>query len=237
MHDSDKIQIAVCDDQEMIAKQLAGMIREIMARKKIPFALSVFLSGKELVEQVSDFDVAFLDIDMPELDGIETGKRILQRNRDCRIIVASGREDRFKETYQIETLRFVSKPFDQKEIAEAIEAFLNQRIGMEQMEMYKDRISFKIRWREIWYITAYNNYVEIVADGVVYRKDISLGALEKILDGSCFFRIHRKYIINLLWVTGCRKGYVQIGGAKLPVSRRKQKEFEMAYIDFDIKYR
>lgn len=237
MNDSRMIQIAVCDDEETMTNRLIRLIEEILSEQNVIYKIRGFQSGKELIEKAEEFDVAFLDIEMPEINGIETGQEILRRNKKCRIIIASAREERFKETYKIETLRFISKPFAREEVAEALDAFLNRQIGMKKIEVYKDRNVYWIRERDIQYIRAYNNYVEIIADDIVYRRDISLNTLENILDGRCFIRIHRQYIVNLRWVTHYQKGEARIGDFNIPISRRMQKEFEMAYIKFEVKYR
>ena len=57
---------------------------------------------------------------MPQMDGIDVGKEILRQNPGCRIIIASGEWERFKEGYVIRAVRFVTKPFDEEEIAEAL---------------------------------------------------------------------------------------------------------------------
>ena len=54
------------------------------------------------------------------MDGIDVGKEILRQNPGCRSIIASGEWERFKEGYVIRAVRFVTKPFDEEEIAEAL---------------------------------------------------------------------------------------------------------------------
>ena len=61
--------------------------------------------------------------------------------------------------------------------------------------------------------------------------------LENQLDKRLFFRIHRKYIVNMAQIRQYRDGKVQMRDADFPVSRRRKKEFEQAYMEFDLKYR
>ena len=69
-----------------------------------------------------------------------------------------------------------------------------------------------------------------------YRYEASLNKVEEIMDERLFFRIHRQYIVNMQWVKGHADGYVQLGDAKLQVSRRKRREFEHRYIEYDLNY-
>lgn len=70
----------------------------------------------------------------------------------------------------------------------------------------------------------------------VLRKDISLDKMEKLLDQRLFFRINREYVVNLSAIEEYKDGMVQIGGKEIRASRRRKKDFEEAYRQFDIEY-
>lgn len=233
----DKVKIALCDDEEQARKELTDRLRVVLEEEDIAYELFCFSTGYELLESIEEMQIVFLDMDMPELDGAIVGERILQRNEDCKVVVASGREDRFKETYRFHAFRFVSKPFKIEELREALQAFWRQQIGMGQIEVFSDRTAFHIRQKEIRYISAYNSYVEIMTDNTLYRKDISMNKIEELLEKELFFRIHHSYIVNMLWITERREQEVLIGHIKLPVSRRQRKKFSKAYKEFDTMYR
>lgn len=231
------LHIAICDDEPILLNTLSTMVEKVLSEKKIPFEIDTFSSGKKLIEQVEVFQLVFLDIEMPNMDGIDTGGCILQRNPDCKIVIASGRVNRFQETYKIKAFRFIVKPYEMEEIEEAIDAYMNQCIGMQTIELFQKRNSVWVRQREISYVVAYGSYVEVVVRNQVYRKEVSLLEMEQQFDQRCFLRIHRKYLVNMFWVTGYEKGKVFVSGKELLLSRRKQKVFEQAYMDFDLTYR
>lgn len=184
----EKIRIAICDDEPVFLKLLASILKEVLVEGNIPYILEKFISGCELLTQIEKYDLVFLDIEMPQMDGIDVGLKIQKKNPNCRIIMASGREDRFKETYKITPLRFISKPFDKKEVQEAIQAYVNQWIGMEKIEVFRDRKSYWVCQKDIQYIAAYRSSVEIYVNNVLYRKDITLNRMEELLDSRCFLR-------------------------------------------------
>ena len=90
--------------------------------------------------------------------------------------------------------------------------------------------------RQIQYIISYDSYTEYFVDGKKFRQIYSLNQLEAILDARCFCRVHRQYIVNLYWIQTYPHGVIYIGTKQIPVSRRKRKEFEKAYLEFDLKY-
>lgn len=235
------LRVGICDDEPLITETLQRTILEIADKNGWEISISCFESGKALLEAVDTLEAVFLDIDMPELDGIETGKGIGERNQECKIIMATGREDRYKDAFRIQAFRFVTKPFDEREIEEALQAVINTQIGMKVIELYEKRKSYQISQRDILYITAYDGYSEFVVSGRdanrILRKDCSLLELEQELSIELFFRVSRQYIVNLGKITEYAKGSIHIQGKKILVSRRRKKEFEQAYLEYDLKYR
>lgn len=232
-----KVNIAICDDEENVLEKLKRILLEITNREEIPCSILTFNSGKRLLEKIGEIQLVFLDIEMPDLDGIRAGLLLKRKNPDCQIMIASGREDRFKETFLIDAMRFISKPFDVEEIKEAVRAYRKRyMVGMESLELYRNRSLYEICQREIEYVSAYKGGVEVMANGQLFRKDVSLSQFEKALDESCFFRVHKAYIVNLLHVTNFTENEVWMGKVKIPLSRRHRKEFENVFMEFDIRH-
>ncbi|RDU23858.1 LytR/AlgR family response regulator transcription factor [Anaerosacchariphilus polymeriproducens] len=232
-----KMTIGICDDEKIFINILKNMVIECLNKRQIEGQIKTFESGKELVESSFELDVIFLDIEMPEFDGIEIGKIIQQKNSNCKIIMATCRTDRFKEAFQINAFRFMTKPFEFDELEEIINAVQATRIGTDVIELYNNRNLFKIKQKEIQYIKTYDSYSEFVTKSKIFRRDIALCQLEKILDNRMFFRIHRKIIINMLWVQKYDREYIIINNVEMAVARRKKKKFEQAYMEFDVTYR
>ncbi|MEE1256294.1 MAG: response regulator, partial [Lachnospiraceae bacterium] len=70
------LRVGICDDEPLIIEALQRTILEIADTNGWEISISCFESGRALLEAVDTLEAVFLDIDMPELDGIETGKRI-----------------------------------------------------------------------------------------------------------------------------------------------------------------
>lgn len=235
------LKIGICDDESLIIEALHRKILEIADKNGWDISVSCYDSGRTLLEEVDTLEAVFLDIDMPELDGIETGRRICEMNSDCKIIMATGRADRYKEAFHIKAFRFVTKPFDEDEIEEALQAVFNTQIGMENIELYEKRNSYQIPQRDILYITAYDGYSEFAVSGKdtnrTLRKDCSLLELEQELSKEMFFRVSRQYIVNLGKISEYVKGSILIQDKRILISRRRKKEFEQAYLEYDLNYR
>lgn len=238
MANGGELQIAICDDEEYVLDELEQILFKVLKKEQVLGKIFKFSSGRSLLKEIKKIQVVFLDIEMPDLDGIQVGSLLKKKNEDCQIMIASGREDRFKETYRIGAMRFLSKPFDEEEITEALRAYLDQCMAYgDKLEVYKNRNSFQISQRKIEYIAAYKGGVEIMANGILYHKDISLSRLEKELDPVCFFRVHKAYIVNLHHVTDFTEQEIMVGKVRLPLSRRQRQAFKNACMEFDVGYR
>lgn len=231
------LRVALCDDQEYILVQLKKMLQEILKEKGCQYIIEVFSSGEELISKNEYCDVVFLDIEMPGMDGIQVGEIIRQRNAECKIIMATCAIERYKEAFHIRAFRFVTKPFVSEEIEEAMDAVLSLKRDDDSIELYCQRVLYKVKWKDIQYIQAYNGYSEFLVGNRIFRKEISLNSIEEQLDMQFFSRIHRQYIVNMRWIISYDNGKVRVGNQVIPVSKRKRKDFEQEYIEFDLKYR
>lgn len=234
-----RLMIGICDDEEIIQKALKELVEKTVqaASLELEYEIRTFSSGEALLAQVHQLELVFLDIDMPGMDGIETGRQIQHFHPDCRVVMATSMAERFKEAFQIQAFRFVTKPFEALEIEEVIHAFLDQRAGGETIQVSLDRNSYELKQREIRYISAYGSYVEIRAQGKLFRKEVSLEEMEQVMEPRLFFRVHRKYLVNMFWIESYQNGVILLEGQEIPVSRRRKKEFEHAYLEFDLHYR
>lgn len=230
------IKIAICDDEIAVCKELSRILLKIINEENVRCLIEEYTMGSSLIEKAYDYDLFFLDMDMPKMDGMDVGSEIIKRNPDCAIIIASGREDRFKETYCIRPLRFISKPFNEKEVRETVYAYRNQEIGKETFEVFRERKSYYIYQKDIEYVSAYKGYVELLVKDVLYRKNISMNQLEEQLDSRLFLKIHKSYIVNMRFITELQDNYMMVGKIRIPISRRNKRNVYDTYMKFDVTY-
>lgn len=227
-----KLIIGICEDEPLIAEKLKRMINECLCEKKQEAEIRIYLSGEELLKEAGQLDAVFLDIWLDGMNGYEAGRRIRLENPDCRILMETGECEHFAEAFEIGALRYIRKPFEKEKIAEALEKVMDSFLGMQKMELYKDRIRFEIEQRKIKYIRAYNGYTEYYVGQDVFRRELSLNEVESELDGRLFYKIHRQYIVNMGEILRRPNGRIYIDGVEFPLARRKRGDFERAYIHY-----
>lgn len=230
------LRIAICDDDLPAAHELAGIIERILGEWEERAEIRIFTNGPDLLSQASEDQIVFLDVDMPDMDGMEVGRKLREMGIDCPIIIETGMVERFKEAFAIGALRYVTKAFSEDEIREALACVVKNRIGWRRIEVYDRRISLKLRQREIDRILAYNSYVLLEAKGHTFRREESLASVERELDPRLFARISRSEIVNMSRVTelDLKRDRIYIGEKECVVSKRCRKGFEEKMIRFDL---
>ena len=231
------LRIAICDDEKVIIEQLHKIITEILQKNKCDSQITIFLNGEGILEKAEELDVIFMDIEMPDKDGLQLGQELKERNPKCKIIMATGIIERFKEAFYIKAYRFITKPFDKEEIEEALLSAIAEGNNRNCIEAYYQRNQYSIPQDEIQYLEAYSGYTEFQVNEKRFRKEVSLMELEHPLSDILFVRIDRKYIVNLRYVQSYKNDKFLIGEKTFSISRRNRKEFERKYIEFDLKYR
>jgi len=85
-------------------------------------------NGKEVLEKCKKPNLIFLDINMPELDGLQTLKKIKKINPSAKVIIISaiGQEDTVKEALQEGAEEYITKPFSQENFLKTVKRFLSQ---------------------------------------------------------------------------------------------------------------
>ena len=229
------MKIKICDDEKEAAKELQQIIYGIMEGQE-DTEIKVYGSGKELLHDIADGDVVFLDIEMPQMDGIEAG-RCLKDKADCHIILETGQIQRFKEAFFIQALRFITKPFQKNEIKEALGAALARNVEDRTLEAYAQRQKYLLKEKDIRYARAINSQVELFTANRVFRKATTLQELYAELDGRFFFRINRQYIINFRHIEHVSVDRLSISGKSFKIARNRFREFKYAYLEFDMKYK
>lgn len=226
------IRIGICDDEKIILEILQNIVKRCVKKLDFKADIILFNTGKKLLEAEAELDILFLDIEMPQMDGIEVGKRLRCRGNNCKIIVATSRRERYKEAFYINAFRFVTKPFEIEEIQEALQDAVIALGGAEKVAVYRNRMKYSILQRDILYIEAIDSSVEFTLAEGVFRKEISLAKLECELNKKVFFRINRQCIINMAQIEKYERGMVFINGKNKKVSQRRKKEFSIAYREY-----
>lgn len=233
--------IGICDDELEICnatkKMILSLLTKLYGDDDEYFALKIYDSAAGLLHDIEEIDIAFLDVEMPVMDGMGAGNRIYKVNPNCKIIIATSNDKRYSEAFKFNAHRYLNKPLRESEVEEAIVSAINKTVGNSTLELFRNRIKYNVKQSDILYIKSFNGSVEVYTANNVFTKSVSLDQIENELDERIFYRIHRQYIVGFKNIKSVSKNIIELtNGEKLTISRRKLLSFEKAYIEYDLNF-
>ena len=171
-------------------------------------------------------EILILDIEMPEMGGIEVKNRLQRLKRDVIIIYVTSHDEMMREAFGLNVLGFVKKEYMQRDLPVMLISAL-EMVG--NFVILRDDIDS----REIAYIHTEQVYCRLfLIDGTEKVLRASLKELESKLADVGFIRAHRSYLVNLQYVEGIDDSMVCILKRKIPISVRKRFKVQRAYETF-----
>ena len=228
------LKIAICDDDKKIVDEIEATIQTECKKQSICVSVDKFYDGKDLLcsfVNSSKYQIIFLDIEMNELDGVSTAKRI--KSHDCNVIIIfiSGYENHLKELFEVEPFRFISKPINKEQLIKYYsDAVIRLRENNDYFQYSFNKEMVKIPINKIVYFESKNRTITVfLNDGstaLFYKK---MNELEKELSlcKQKFIRIHQSFFVNYNYVTKINQSFITIrfcnSDYKLKISEDRQK--------------
>ncbi len=226
--------VVAIDDEPLALRLITGYIEEtpelsLLGKFTNPVKAASFLKDNIV-------DIVFLDIQMPDLNGIDFTK---QMTGGPKIIFTTAFRNYAVEGFRLEAVDYLVKPFSYKDFLNAVrraEKLINLEkvsygnIGSNNEFLYL-KSSYKIRrinFNDIQYIEGFNDYVKIYAVSATepIQTQISLKAIESKLPAGQFMRVHRSFIVNLQMVDTVDRGRIVFGSTYVPVGDKYKEKFE-----------
>lgn len=243
-----QIQVALCDDDtvyhDTIKKFLANYRQKVFS---VSFMLSCFSSGKDLLDYIDEntaFDIYILDIIMPDMNGIQLGTALRERNDDGLIIYLTSSPDFAVESYNTDALHYLLKPISNHQFYLCMDkaiSRLNHRSQEETISiktpgstritaihniLYAERVD-----RHIRYYLNDNTIIDSITFNDTFQNAVSLLAARP-----GFLIVGSSFVVNLYYVTEVTKSDMLLTGNRLvPVPRRSYETVKTAWADYWLK--
>lgn len=196
------MRIIICDDDIEITIQLEQYLQRFFAlcKLKVP-EIFIFHSGDELLSDVNEKDIVFLDVEMPGISGIHVGKQLKNQNKNVIIFIVTSFTEYLDDAMRFHVFRYLSKPIDKERL---------YRNFKDALKLYNtNSANVCVETKTEIYTIPLNSIVMIEAQGhktIVrttnndYHSTQTMEHWLNTLPSSSFFQTHRSYLINLEYV-------------------------------------
>ena len=233
------MQIGVCDDQKEIREMIIDKVKKFYPAEDIVS----YGSGREVLDALNLPDILFLDIQMPEMDGLETAGELRKLNRQMIIIFVTVTEDYVFQSFDVGAFHYLIKPFEDEKFAEVLHNAVRQF-----RERKTERMGIKRELPSL-VVTTKGKHITVPMEDVVYAEvynrkiiihtmdaDIEFYGKMKELEkkaGDDFYRSHRAYLINLNYIRRYDAKTIYLESAQVPVSKQNYHDFVKCYLRFN----
>ncbi len=221
-----KTSCIIVDDEPLARTAIRSLLSrfedmEVVAECEDTFEALKVLQGKKV-------DLMFLDIQMPEVSGLDFLRSL--KNPPAVILTTAHREYAL-EGYELDVMDYLLKPISFERMMKAIDKYYHHHSrplvpashAEEQQDSFitirADRKNIRLRLDDILWISSLKDYVQIFTADEKYITQVPIGEIELQLPGEMFLRIHRSYIVNISRVTAFTGQDVEIGQVELPIGR------------------
>ncbi len=226
------LRCCIVDDEPLARDLIASYI------EKTPFMelAGSFGSAQEAVRTVieDNIDVIYLDINMPQLNGMEFARIVPPT---CRIVFTTAYDKYALEGFKVNALDFLLKPVSYEEFVDSANralAWCDLRRRAEAADTSREYIMVKSEYRmvqipvrDIMFIEGVKDYVKIYIEGEekAIMTLMNMKTLERTLPASRFLRVHRSYIINSTKIRVIERNRILFGRHAIPVSDSYKQQF------------
>ena len=236
------LKIAVCDDEKYFRNEIKEMLSGYFNDNGIPFEIDTYGSGKDLVKlgvEMLKYRIIFLDMNMNDLDGLETARHIRQNSKDVFIVFVTAFANYTLDGYKVDAIRYILKNNDS----------LQDSI-YECMDAIQDKMNYKVIWKEFNFNEGYRKisleqllYVEsrlhklefyVMEDTLekytLYEK---LDVLETELANDSFIRIHQSFLVNMKYIKSINRYVAHLNnGIDLDIPKARYKYVEEMFVAY-----
>lgn len=222
------LTIGICDDKQEARFALRAALERALEAEALTGRLLEFSSGEGLLGWLDrhrgELDLVFLDLEMGDLDGMETARRLRAEHGPLlKLVFVTGFSDRVFEGYQVEAIGYLLKPARPEQLADILRR-TTAALDRQAADVFlcrRGEITYRIPKDQILYFLSDRRQVTCVTAQQRYTFYGKLDAVAQAV-GPGFVRIHQRYLVRAGAVERVAAEEVFLGEAVLPISRSCQ---------------
>lgn len=213
----------IVDDNKMARMALKQLVAQVQSLELVA-ECSNAMEAYNYLNSIP-IDLLFLDIEMPEMSGIDLIKKL--GNKRPLIIFTTAKKDYAAEAFELNVVDYLVKPITQPRLVQAVEK-ANEAIESNKEEVKVEEQGFvfvkdngvlkRISIDDIMFLEAMGDYVKVHTSQKFHVVHATLKSIEEKVPTSKFVRVHRSYIVAINKIDFIQEGTITIGKTTIPVA-------------------
>ena len=230
-------KIAIVEDQLETRQRLSGFVQQYAAEQGLQVELSLVEDGAGIAEHYQPgFDIIFMDVEMPRLDGFGAAEAIRAVDSEVVLVFVTNMAQYAIRGYEVDALDYLLKPVNYYQfctkLSRAIQRVQRRRGGQVVLQLAGGGIQL-LDTGDIYYLETHSRMLYYHTAKGEFAVRASLQSAEKQLAEYHFVRCNQCYLVNLAHVKGIEKGFALVeGGHRLEISRRQNTAFLTAVASY-----
>jgi two-component system LytT family response regulator len=227
------MKILICDDEYTNLEILKKHIMEYTAAHCIKADIYATTSPKEIFESSTSYDLAFLDIQMPDIDGISVAKELKNRNQKVVIFFVTAFDEYQDEAMDLHAFRFFDKPLNIERLYSGLNRAI-EYLNESYIDVYIENKNrhIKVSVDDIKYIKRENRKNTVVTNNEIYTVRCKFDELISALPNTFFYLVHKSFYVNLHYITEYSYKEIYIDDTRISVATRKQADFHKYWFNY-----
>lgn len=230
-------KFALVDDENMFLKILDQKLSNILFQKHVDYHLSSFNKAIDFLKTLSkeNYDIVFLDIDMPDENGIDIAHRLRNLCHPPVVIFVTSKEKYMRDAFGMNVFAFIVKEEMDKELAPIMADCLTYLEKNNGVTLKTNQGLHRFYFNDIICVYSEDRKIQLITHLEVFQiYQETLGSIIQKLNHPQFVSPNRGSIVNLRYVSHTKKGCITLEHTdhKEYISRERVKEFDRIFTDY-----
>jgi DNA-binding LytR/AlgR family response regulator len=223
------LRIAMAEDNPKFAQQLKSQLQRFGEEIQIELQVFAYENGTQLLEAFrGSWDIVLLDIEMPNLNGMDTAQLLRKNDPDVLIMFITNLAQYALKGYEVNAFDYILKPVSYYTLSMKLQLALRQLTQRERSSLLlnQDGELFRVPISSLYYIEIFGHKLcyHTAQGTITINSTHPLSELEQELAPKGFVRCHKGVLVNARYVDHIKGCTITVAGEELPISRNRRKE-------------